>query len=389
MSAAAAKLAPKTDPLWSPPPEFKRVPEKGFTQFPNAYLVHLGRICSGSAEQLCVLFIARHTFSAARDAGQAAPDRSKPLSTEDFTWFLFESARQAPITVKQHLANVRLVEHSLKRLSEDKVIDRKAGPKRGTWTYRIQIEKWEQLPDYVQKKPAASAESLDSADEEPEEEDRAAPHWQGRWVSNGAKQDAVDLTYRPDRIRPPRCKNGEIEVKARVSRNGTLEQEVRILSFSEEKEKVQRNGFRQESVSVENTGPHIPYSSGWNGFFLAVADSKLSFSRVDLQEAERIFNRLSLEDQILATQGLRDRLKAGEFNDPRFRPRPDTYLAKRAWERPIRPQKAESGNLFDRAMKKAQDAQDRMDGKDQAAQPGMPQTEFAQQPPEQKRAGQV
>ena len=121
--------------------------------------------------------------------------------------------------------------------------------------------------------------------------------------------------------------------------------------------KKNETDFVPDNPRVENIGlPSSKLNGGWSGFFLAVADAKLSFSRIDLKEAERIFEKLSIEDQLSATQGIRDRLKAGEFQDPRFRPRPDTYLAKRAWERPVRPQKnGDSEGLFDRAMKRARE----------------------------------
>ncbi len=70
-------------------------------------------------------------------------------------------------------------------------------------------------------------------------------------------------------------------------------------------------------------------------FLVEATDCGLPASRVDWDNAKLIWLRLSQSDRMEAIEGLRAR-KASEYADPAFRPRPDRYLEKRVWERPVR-----------------------------------------------------
>ena len=351
MSAAAVALATKKrdrEGLWES--KLPRVEEAGHTQFPNRHLIQLYRLTSGAAEQLLILTIARYTLSAPRDRGTPAPEFSEPFNTESLTWWAIESASKSPITKKQHESNLRTVQYAIERLLEAGIIERKAPPggnrKRGTpnedkWQYRVSFEAWDDLPDYVAKKGAASAESLDSSDPEEEEEEASArPQWKGKFLSNGTRQPAVELSMHPDHIRPPVCKNGEIEVEARVLKNGTLEQEVRILSFSEGKAKHERNGFRHDSEVVETTGSNLlRRGSAWDDFLIVASalECPLSYSEPELTHLKRIWAALPDDERFEAINGIHKRRTCGQWDDVKFRPTLLNYLRYKQWQHALRP----------------------------------------------------
>ena len=70
------------------------------------------------------------------------------------------------------------------------------------------------------------------------------------------------------------------------------------------------------------------------------ARAELPACRSDWERARKAWNKLTLEQQLLAIKGIEERIECGEFTNPRFRPKPQNYLDF-AWERPLRP--AEKG----------------------------------------------
>lgn len=72
--------------------------------------------------------------------------------------------------------------------------------------------------------------------------------------------------------------------------------------------------------------------------FLEVCQAaELPASEVDLEQARIQWKRLDFQQRIDAVQGLRQRITAGELDDPAYRPLPQNYLEKKLWQRPVRP----------------------------------------------------
>ncbi len=73
------------------------------------------------------------------------------------------------------------------------------------------------------------------------------------------------------------------------------------------------------------------------GKFLECCETaELPASEVDRQAAKWEWGRLDFGQKLEAMKGLKDRVAAGEFSDPAFRPLPQNYLKNRIWQRPIK-----------------------------------------------------
>jgi hypothetical protein len=71
-------------------------------------------------------------------------------------------------------------------------------------------------------------------------------------------------------------------------------------------------------------------------FRKACVECDLPFSEKDMDLAESKWAFLDFEAKLAAVKGLTDRKQCGEFDEQSFRPLPQNYLGKRAWERPLR-----------------------------------------------------
>lgn len=77
--------------------------------------------------------------------------------------------------------------------------------------------------------------------------------------------------------------------------------------------------------------------------------AELPASEVDLDEARIQWKRLDFQQKIDAVQGLRQRIAAGELDDPAYRPLPQNYLEKKLWQRPVRQRGAhEASKVYDK-----------------------------------------
>ena len=98
-------------------------------------------------------------------------------------------------------------------------------------------------------------------------------------------------------------------------------------------------GFRGESHAKPLNGKTALGDDRFAAFQSLCVECGLPFSEVDLQLTQVIWSKLDFDQQLAATRGLVDRQKAGEFDEESFRPRPDNYLGKRMWQRPVRQRK--------------------------------------------------
>lgn len=78
--------------------------------------------------------------------------------------------------------------------------------------------------------------------------------------------------------------------------------------------------------------------------------AELSGSSSDLTAAGFEWRRLNFQQKLDAVQGIRDRVAAGEFSDPGFRPLPQNYLKNRIWQREVRVRRQEPKSVNDRAI---------------------------------------
>lgn len=151
MSAVAQALKTPRKNSEAPRSFERRV--KGFLKLSYAETFYqLGRLTSGKAEMLCVLYVLSETVSAARAPKTAGPKTSKrPITIEEFAWYAGTDTR----TIDFAIARLVTAGVLLKRQDPDGL------------HYGAAIDAWPKLPDYaVLKKPAGSADDPDSNDDE-------------------------------------------------------------------------------------------------------------------------------------------------------------------------------------------------------------------------------
>lgn len=101
----------------------------------------------------------------------------------------------------------------------------------------------------------------------------------------------------------------------------------------ERKSKPRTSG--QESEPRANGKAHDTFAA----FIEVGTKAGLPASEVDWDDARKIWNKLTLAEQLLAVQGIDKRIECGQYSDPTFRPGPCKYLGKKQWQHPLRPAK--------------------------------------------------
>jgi len=99
----------------------------------------------------------------------------------------------------------------------------------------------------------------------------------------------------------------------------------------------------EQPAPLESPVGHVPVlvnEDGFEEFRQACEAAGMSGSDVDWAEARLEWRRLDFEQRAAATQGIRDRVSAGEYSDPAFVPRPLNYLRRRKWQALIRDKRA-------------------------------------------------
>ncbi len=110
------------------------------------------------------------------------------------------------------------------------------------------------------------------------------------------------------------------------------------------------NGSFLKEEGVGETIVALALPSDDFGRFREFADAaELPASEVDWEAAREEWKRLEIAVRLAAVQGLKDRVAAGEWSDPAFRPLPQNYLKNRIWQRPIKLSKPPARSKMDEA----------------------------------------
>jgi len=325
--------------------------QSGFTRLYNVALNELGRITSGKTEVMCVLR-ALQEYEYARYYHRDP----RPISAEDFADLAGDDV------------DVSGVRKALKDLCDRGVLKRKESCSRGKHVYSVPYKDWQKLPTFVvPKKTIQSSEALDSADDTENSELEA----NGKIIPQEMEADdePVRLSERLSegrfsrRHEFPRSANsfrvkserGPLEYRA-VFRNDCLDVIIepgqaretlappREAALSPPAPIANGKGAPFDDFGRENIRTALRFAV----FQEAATRAGLPASSYQWSEAEKLWRDLSTEDCIAAVQGIDERITAGEFAEAAFRPRPNSYLKKRIWELPVRPQKISAQAARDR-----------------------------------------
>src|SRR5271170_921722 len=302
-----------------PIPEPQR--RKGFTPFPNDVLLDWPRLLSGNAQVFTVMYLNSETTGAVRARGTDPPYWSRPISTEELAGF----GRCTP----------RAIQLALDDLAARKVIERKKSL-HGMYRYHIPFDAWSGLPDRPSNVLPISGES-----EEPEEETGEGANLAGQ---------VLPVFSKPQRLRGgarPRPKELPTAVgKLRVTSDGEIEYSGTICDgvlFLEFKVPKTGNEAGQKRSSQRIDGPKSNKSQAgtiddplFSQFLNTCKKCGLSFSPPDIEKTYRQWLKLPADERPKTIQGLLDRLAAGEYSDPTYRPLPQNYLKNQTWLRVVR-----------------------------------------------------
>ncbi len=376
MSAAAPARPRKAQAQKKATPPYESRIEKNpdvFIRIDFRCFRHFPRLTDSGKVQLWILsFLFGETVSAERKKGTPAPEWSREMTMEEmaaaFGWRhdSLNSSREARL----NSVTTKSIQTALDDLCDRGVVIRK---KKGRgYIYRLPVETWDELPDYVpSRKPAKSSDSLDSEEETPE---------------NDGEEEAKDTgSVLPVFVRPIRIMAGKrskpVEVPAAVEKlqvESSVEAEVdasvmsgilRVMVRPNGEYRAKDTGSR---LPVSNPQPHknkeirkletAVSRDNFGEFESTAIQAGLTFSSHDLTEARRIWSALSMDDKLRAVEGLRARVACGEYSDPSFRPLPQNYLRKRIFERDPRPAKASADRTRAELLEWAREIDERRRG---------------------------
>jgi hypothetical protein len=348
---------------------------RGYVAIPFVHgFYNLPRLSASKTQMSCILYVLSETLSAARPEGAPPPKESKPLSSEGFQWYCQES--------------MSTVQHALQDLVDREVIPRREATAedfaeyhtpvpaslRGWYCYSLPLKTWNDLPDHepAEKKPPVAAENLDSRDSQEDSdseeetgktqgEETANPRCSRLHLVSGIPPDEP-LRLRPKQpskaFEPPVpiekvqfSSDGDVDIHPVIQR-GVLRISIHLGIPAGGREpghgagaNIRRNpaaaGCSEKNGSGDSGRVTKNSPAGFGVFLAAGTRAGLPASREDWNEAERLWKSLGTAERLLAIQGIEKRIQCGEFAE--FAPRPDNYLKKRAWERPLRPAKGRAG----------------------------------------------
>jgi hypothetical protein len=362
MSSVATALAGAASPTRRASKFKKRT--KGFLQIDFSKLFYnFPRLLAGRSEIFCLMYVLTETQSASRAPGTPAPDKTRPISTEEFQWYVEARwAREGGSKDKGREKGLSAVQHSLQDLCDRKILHRREALQsdfddhkvpaslRGWYVYWIPAANWDRMPAYDQGKDEdsdeAAPEQTEAATETPAVDDLRQ---QKLHLITGTTESAP-LTIeprRPSKSYPAPVpiekvqfvsKNCKLEINPIIYR-GRMTVELTATLEAKEKRKSGAEFSSEKNISIANTRLTGNAGTSFGTFLEAGTKAGLPASREDWNEAERIWKTLSTADRLAAVRGIEARIDCGEFMEAQFRPRPDKYLEKRAWERPLRPSK--------------------------------------------------
>lgn len=98
-------------------------------------------------------------------------------------------------------------------------------------------------------------------------------------------------------------------------------------------------GPMDSSVLVsENFKKKLPlvFLEGFEEFTALCSEHGLAYADEDVPWMQSLWGKLSTEDKLNAIGGIRARVEAGEYDNPRYRPLAVNYLEKKVWNRAVR-----------------------------------------------------
>jgi hypothetical protein len=221
-TAAAPQLAPSSadrkrkeaERLASEAKKYARIVEKrkqaakGRAFAPISFrhsFYNLSRLAGGQTELLCILYVLSETEGASRAEGAPPPKESRPISVDELALYTRQSVRAA--------------QDAMEDLCKRRVITRRK-VRSGMYAFGAPIETWDSLDDYVapqvSKKPAASAEELDSmSDDEREKEEPGLGIV--RWTTEpvafkaGRPTKAIEVPGKVEKVQIASNASGQIE----------------------------------------------------------------------------------------------------------------------------------------------------------------------------------
>ena len=322
-----------------PIPEPQR--RKGFTPFPNDVLLDWPRLLSGNAQVFTVMYLNSETTGAVRTRGTDPPYWSRPISTEELASF----AR----------CTVRAIQLALDDLAGRGVIERKKSLN-GASRYHIPFDVWSRLPDRPPTVQPISGES-----EEPEEETGEGATLAGQVLPVFSKPQRLRGGARPRPKELPTAV-GKLRVTsdAEIEYSGTICDGVLFLEFKVPKggqaKPAERNIFRGTDAKSNKPQSTLVDDPLFSRFIATCRKVGLSFSPSDIEASYRQWVKVDAAERPKTIQGLLDRLAAGEYTDPTFRPLPQNYLKKQTWLRAVRRPAGKSDRANDARRRMVQGA---------------------------------
>lgn len=314
MSAAAtAQPRLRRTPKATQPIGFERR-SKGFTPIAHQHMYDLMRITGTHTNLACVIFVLTETEGANRDAKAKPPERSRPLSTEEFAWYA-------------NNPDIGTVQRAIKDLCDRKVLVREYAGRRGLYHYSAPSASWAKLPDYTApRKPAASAEEIDSGEEKANSQPQICRSVR---VKPNVPTKPIALTTPPERVQFE-C-SGAATVQHGIEA-GLLIVRVKVVELKKPRGPNLDLASLAKAVSNDTNGHKLPSSYDAH-FRVAWAEAGLSGSDWDHEQAKAFWEKLEIAEQMVAIAGLRKQALAGDFSDSAFHPLPQNYLLKKMYQR--------------------------------------------------------
>jgi hypothetical protein len=312
-----------------PVPRPSQCRRKGFSPFPNEFLLDWPRLVSGDAQVYTLMLIVSETLGAIPEAGRK-PEWSRSIPTEEFAEF--------------SRVGVRAVQVAIDDLITRKVLLAR-GPK-GARRYRIPFETWPELPDRPKK--VVTLEAAEDAEEESEDEAKA--HTRGEVIpvyekpvrlKSGARPRPKELPKIASKLRVQ--SNHELEYSA-VLCDGLLDIHLNVVLTNELAKQGRKQANKTALPSASDSGnlkiPHVSFEK----FEDMALKCQLPASKSDLVKARKIWagvlppdgweSPMAAEDRADAFKGLEDRFISGEYPaKPEYRKLLVNYLKDRVWER--------------------------------------------------------
>jgi hypothetical protein len=299
-----------TNPL--PRPERK----KGFTQFPNYVMSDWPRLASGDAQVFSLMYIVQEGSWAGKI------DWTRSISTEELAQF--------------GRCTVRAIQIAIDDLVRRGVVRRKKA--KGGHSYFVPFEEWPALPDRPPKVVPITGEAEETAEDvdEPAETltGKVLPVYEKpQRVRGGARPRAKELPAPAAKLRL--TSNSDIEFTAHMC-DGHLNIDLTIPREGEGRANGKRNEFRNAAASTNSSNKSLLDTRDFEAFDIACKQARLPMSSEDRKDCLKLWGRLAPEEKAAAVFGLIARSKAGEYDNPKFRPVATSYLQKRHWERALR-----------------------------------------------------